>query len=511
MLRELDIIIKAKEMVSKELTGIRRHLGVFYTETVKRFSHLRRAMLSARAALLTIGLAVGARHIFKSFVEAATDFEKWKEAVGRAGEAWKGFQREIMDAGVMTYLMSSLQAVTGQLDDMKGKGEDVGPVVVKSLHAIGMGLAYVVQGIEIAAGGIVKMGEIAAKTANHVTTSNLSVLGLWKNVFDKVADIGLKISKDNSVANRIKQITGRVSDLGSKAKEAEDELKAMLAGINSLDNLRPSEKLKNLLDDIKKKADAAGAGLQTMGKDDALLGPLLKQLKSGNVISGELNHQINQCENSIKKMNDAMGGEKAKKAWGMITMAGKAAYKAVFDAAKRIGDKWLAVRSIIEDVADRVLTGMSDALIDYAEGGLRTVEERWQAVRAILKDVSQIFLRMAISAASSAIGGALTGAAEGGVFNTGGNRAIPFRAMAGGGLTRGPELVLRGEGAKPEAVVPLPDGRNIPVKMQGGQTVINQTIYAMDAKSFRQYAYQNRDILAEAAGQAKRENPRAYR
>jgi hypothetical protein len=37
-----------------------------------------------------------------------------------------------------------------------------------------------------------------------------------------------------------------------------------------------------------------------------------------------------------------------------------------------------------------------------------------------------------------------------------------------GGIAYGPQLAMYGEGSRPEAYVPLPDGRTIPVTMKGG-------------------------------------------
>lgn len=45
---------------------------------------------------------------------------------------------------------------------------------------------------------------------------------------------------------------------------------------------------------------------------------------------------------------------------------------------------------------------------------------------------------------------------------------VPLRKYAGGGIANSPQLAMFGEGSKPEAYVPLPDGRRIPVAMQGG-------------------------------------------
>lgn len=67
--------------------------------------------------------------------------------------------------------------------------------------------------------------------------------------------------------------------------------------------------------------------------------------------------------------------------------------------------------------------------------------------------------------------------ANGGIMTDAG--AVPLRKYASGGVANRPQLAMFGEGSTPEAYVPLPDGRAIPVRMQGsGGTTINQTIYA---------------------------------
>jgi lambda family phage tail tape measure protein len=56
--------------------------------------------------------------------------------------------------------------------------------------------------------------------------------------------------------------------------------------------------------------------------------------------------------------------------------------------------------------------------------------------------------------------------ANGGVF--GPNGSIPLNKYANGGIANSPQLAMFGEGRHPEAYVPLPDGRSIPVSMKGG-------------------------------------------
>ena len=56
--------------------------------------------------------------------------------------------------------------------------------------------------------------------------------------------------------------------------------------------------------------------------------------------------------------------------------------------------------------------------------------------------------------------------ANGGIMT--GDGPMPLKKYASGGIANSPQLALYGEGSRPEAFVPLPDGRRIPVAMQGG-------------------------------------------
>lgn len=62
--------------------------------------------------------------------------------------------------------------------------------------------------------------------------------------------------------------------------------------------------------------------------------------------------------------------------------------------------------------------------------------------------------------------GSLFSFADGGIMTARG--PLPLRAYAAGGVASSPQLAMYGEGSTPEAFVPLPDGRSIPVTMKGG-------------------------------------------
>lgn len=74
---------------------------------------------------------------------------------------------------------------------------------------------------------------------------------------------------------------------------------------------------------------------------------------------------------------------------------------------------------------------------------------------------------------------------------------LKLRKYSAGGVARSPQLSMFGEGSTPEAYVPLPDGRTIPVTMQGGGGDVNITVLANDVESFRRSEGQ---IKARVAG-----------
>ena len=74
---------------------------------------------------------------------------------------------------------------------------------------------------------------------------------------------------------------------------------------------------------------------------------------------------------------------------------------------------------------------------------------------------------MGTSFSGAAFNSSLYGFANGGIMTNFG--PLPLRKYAKGGIANSPQLALYGEGSKPEAYVPLPDGRTIPVTMSGGE------------------------------------------
>lgn len=78
--------------------------------------------------------------------------------------------------------------------------------------------------------------------------------------------------------------------------------------------------------------------------------------------------------------------------------------------------------------------------------------------------ISATNLAVALTAAAAA-STAKSAFADGGIMSSAG--PMPLKKYANGGIANSPQLALFGEGRYNEAYVPLPDGRSIPVTMQG--------------------------------------------
>jgi len=69
--------------------------------------------------------------------------------------------------------------------------------------------------------------------------------------------------------------------------------------------------------------------------------------------------------------------------------------------------------------------------------------------------------------------------AGGGIMTSQG--PMPLKRYAAGGIANSPQLALYGEGSQNEAYVPLPDGRRIPVAMQGSGGGSTSVVVNVDA------------------------------
>ncbi len=122
-----------------------------------------------------------------------------------------------------------------------------------------------------------------------------------------------------------------------------------------------------------------------------------------------------------------------------------------------------------EHLGDAAVDALSDIILDGKNAG--------EVMQTLAKSLAKAVLQSALMG-SGPLGGLFGGGlikgamgslfgvtfAEGGVMT--GSGPMPLRRYAAGGVASSPQLALYGEGSRPEAFVPLPDGRRIPVALR---------------------------------------------
>jgi lambda family phage tail tape measure protein len=156
-------------------------------------------------------------------------------------------------------------------------------------------------------------------------------------------------------------------------------------------------------------------------------------------------------------------------------------------ASEAIQEYGAAARNVAaqtKGVFQDAFKGMEDALVNFVKTGKLNFSNLADAIET---DLIRIAARQALVAGISAVGSAFAGAggsagsvhapgqyslgasstfANGGIMSEFGSAKLS--KYASGGVANSPQVAVFGEGSRPEAYVPLPDGRNIPVKMTGG-------------------------------------------
>ena len=145
------------------------------------------------------------------------------------------------------------------------------------------------------------------------------------------------------------------------------------------------------------------------------------------------------------------------------------------DKVKGYTDSVKDLGAAFGNIAVNSLQKLEDTLFEFVTTGKLKFKE---FVASVLSDLAKLAIKLAIVNTIKAIfPGA--GFALGGVMSKDG--PMPLKTYARGGIANSPQLAMFGEGSKPEAYVPLPDGRRIPVAMQGGgggNTTVNVSVDA---------------------------------
>jgi hypothetical protein len=251
---------------------------------------------------------------------------------------------------------------------------------------------------------------------------------------------------------------------------------------------------------IQAETAAANANVQSLTGYDAALkkaqisaGLLNDAKKAGIAITPQLRQNIDELSSSYVTMQEKL------------------------DAAKQAHEDFIANIEEMKSLSKDVLGGF----ISDIKNGTDAVD----ALHSAFEKISDKLIEIAVNnLVENALGGGLGGGgggfggilssifgfANGGIMSSGGK--MTANAYAGGGIAKGPQLALFGEGRMNEAYVPLPDGKSIPVSMKGGgsgSSSVNISISLAGANGNAEVESIARRAAAQGIREAQKLQPKA--
>lgn len=183
-------------------------------------------------------------------------------------------------------------------------------------------------------------------------------------------------------------------------------------------------------------------------------------------------NEISEYEASVARTEAAM--RKLSPIGRDIGDAFSDAFKSVIEGTEKLED---VVKSLLKNIADAIYKELVQKQIVNFIGGLFTSGVTKSADGNIMTSSGAVDLKRFAS------GGIMTHDSSLSMFKAA-NDSVNFKAYSTGGIANKPQLAMFGEGSTPEAYVPLPDGRSIPVTMkaEGTNNVKAQSAPAPEVK-----------------------------
>jgi predicted nucleic acid-binding Zn-ribbon protein len=366
----------------------------------------------------------------------------------------------------------------------------------------------------------------------------LSALGEYSVVPDFIADAGAAASK---AAAGMREFSASTEDLKGGESLYADISRGLEAFSEKLPPLQAQlkefveesfEDLKRhgteFADEIMARAPAIeelyasiAAGAEGIGTDyEALaekVGLAMEQLQDIEVSTPEQRDQIAALQAQLERLNKPLEDlEATEQGVAQAGMTLGSAFDSLGDAAMNFAKESIpSMEESLNNIASGAMAsfanGMTDALMSIVDGSKSAGEAFKQFAATFLMDIARMIIQaLVFKAIRSALGiplanggvvaggmGELTPFANGGVASGGLGRFMPVKGYATGGpIVNKPHVALIGEGQHNEAVVPLPDGRSIPVDLQGTpETQVAINIEAVDGASVDRMLFDRRDTL----------------
>lgn len=288
---------------------------------------------------------------------------------------------------------------------------------------------------------------------------------------------------------------------------------------------------------------AAGVGMD-YGMLATKVGQALEGMKSIEITSPEQADAVQAMTDHLERLNVQLEQVKqTNQEVAQTTFGVSDAFNTVGEAAYNFAENQLpsmqeSLVNITEGAISNFANGLTSAFMSVIDGSASASEAFTKfAAQFLLQITSMIIQALIFRAIRGAMGipfadggvieggtgdmmalanggvvqggmGGLVALANGGTLDGGLGRLMPVKGYATGGpIVDKPHVALIGEGKHNEAVVPLPDGRSIPVDLQGApETQVNISIDAVDGQSVDRLLYDRTSTLRSIITQALQES-----
>jgi len=446
------------------------------------FTERLRANMAEEEAILKRGLAT----VAKTTQEKARLTARLEEVMSRRAR----LEREVQMAGLERNIREPGETFKTTLADIEQRS--------KALQALADDEAAIMRSRQRVIDLYQEQGYLRFREATDLrANAQQDYLERSRTFFDQEeALLRTALETVAKTAEQRRQIEERLATLASKRQRMEREAAQVTLerAIRS-----PFEALR----DIQERASRAESEFKTREEQVRLLresGAIseLESLRRLATAREESARQLEQLSSEARAVAEAApGNERFAEAMRQIAEAARTAAagaKELGQRAKEVAEPFTAgfqkgLKSFIEDaeamgkqiesITSRAFNGMTDALTQFVMTGKLDFKS---LANSIISDLIRIQIQRAITIPLANAMMGLFGFANGGVMTGSGPMAL--RSYASGGIANSPQLALFGEGSRPEAYVPLPDGRSIPVTMSGGASagdVFNISVSVSDA------------------------------
>lgn len=263
----------------------------------------------------------------------------------------------------------------------------------------------------------------------------------------------------NKIAEERKQILQGLNDAVVKLVQGEDQLtiaKLRQLGASQQEIAKAEQLMRQRSQALAMDRELEEATKAQIKLDEEARRSKEKHAEELKRLFEETRTPAEKLNTEITRLNDLLA--KGEIDWDLY---GRAVFKAqdAFDEATKKGkDTMSELQKAVEGWGRQA----TDAFVDFAFGAKTSFNGM---VNSILQDIARMLIQKTVMAPLMSSIGGMFGFANGGVMTQSG--PLPLNAYASGGIANSPQLALFGEGRMPEAYVPLPDGRTIPVTMNG--------------------------------------------